>query len=123
MDEAVISIGAFLMIFGIIWTIGFYGQRKRQAIHETLRLAMEKGQDLSPQMIKDMSLITNPRVTDLRRAVVLIALAVAFVLIGLVNLLFGDGDAEELLAVAVFPGMIGLAFLVLWKYGYDRSAD
>ncbi len=120
--EIVVPLGAFLMIVGIIWILSVSGTRKRAAAHETLRLMIEKGQELSPQLIKDMSLITDPRRNDLRRGVILLSLAAALVLIGIMSNLQGDADGEVLL-IAVFPGMIGLAFLGLWKFGYDGKAD
>ena len=121
-EEIIIPIAAFGFILAIIWLIGLFGQRKRQAIHETIRLAMEKGQELSPQMIKDMSLITNPRVSDLRRGIVLMSIAVAFCLIGFINLAVHDGRAAvEIFSVAVFPGMIGLAYIALSRFGYDNA--
>ena len=121
-EEIIIPIAAFGFVLTIIWLIGLFGQRKRQAIHETIRLAMEKGQELSPQMIKDMSLITNPRVSDLRRGIVLMSIAVAFCLIGFINLAVHDGRATvEIFSVAVFPGMIGRAYIALWRFGYDDA--
>ena len=120
--EIVVPLGAFLMIVGVIWILSVSGTKKRAAAHETLRLMIEKGQELSPQLIKDMSLITDPRRNDLRRGVILLSLAAALVLIGIMSNLQGDADGEVLL-IAVFPGMIGLAFLGLWKFGYDGKAD
>lgn len=121
-DDVIVPIAAFGFVLAIIWLIGLFGQRKRQAIHETIRLAMEKGQELSPQMIKDMSLITNPRVSDLRRGIVLMSLAIAFCLIGFINLTVHDGNAAvEIFSIAVFPGMIGLAYVALWRFGYDSA--
>ena len=73
-------------------------------------------------MIKDMSLITNPRVSDMRRGIVLMSIAVAFCLIGLINLAVHDGRSTvEIFSVAVFPGMIGLAYIALWRFGYDNA--
>ena len=120
--EIVVPLGAFLMIVGIIWILSVSGTKKRAAAHETLRLMVEKGQELSPQLIKDMSLITDPRRNDLRRGVILMSLAGALAFIGIISNLQGNGDSEAFL-VAIFPGMIGLAFLALWKFGYDSKAD
>ena len=121
-EEILIPIAAFGFVALIIWMVGSFGQRKRLVVHETIRLAMEKGQELSPQMIKDMSLITNPRTSDLRRGVVLVSLAMAFALIGFINIVLHDGtSAEEMFSIAVFPGMIGLAFLGLWRFGYPDA--
>jgi len=119
--EIVVPIGAFIAIIGVIWILSKSGERKRQAAHETLRLMIEKGQEVSPQLINDMSMITSPRRNDLRRGVILISLALAFALIGLITTAQGNGDGEGLM-IAIFPGLIGLAFLALWKFGYDSDS-
>lgn len=120
--EIVVPLALFATLLGVIWIFAVFGQRKRHVIHETMRLAMEKGQELSPEMMRDMSMITNPRMGDLRKGVILVALALAFVLIGIVTTLNGGGD-EEVFIIGVFPGMIGLAYLALWKFAYDGQAD
>ena len=120
--EIIVPLSAFLLVFGVIWVLSLAGQRKRQTVHETLRLLIEKGQPLTPEMIKDMSLITDPRRNDLRRGVVLVALALALGLVSFITSMQGHGDGEAAV-VAVFPGVIGLAFLGLWKFGYDGKAD
>jgi len=116
----VVPIAAFLFVLGIIGIIAYSGHRKRTVAHETLRLLIEKGEPLSSEMINDMSMLTDPRRNDLRRGVILLSLALAFCLIGMIHVGNGDGEA---FVIAVFPGTIGLAFLALWKFGYDSKAD
>lgn len=120
--EIIVPIAAFAFVLAVIWILATSGQKKREAVHETLRLMIENDQPISPDLLKDMTLITSPRRNDLRRGVVLIALALAFCCVGLITLLHGNSDGE-VLVIAVFPGMIGLAFLALWKFGYDGQAD
>lgn len=120
--EIVVPVAAFLFVLAVIWILAASGYKKRAAVHETLRLLIEKDQPLSSQLLKDMTHITDPRRNDLRRGVVLMSLALAFCLVGLITKLQGHADGE-VFVIAVFPGMIGLAFLALWKFGYDGQAD
>ena len=118
-EDVLVPIVLFGSLVAIVWLISAFNQRKRQTIHETIRLAIERGQELSPKMIRDMSMINNPRISDLRRGVVLIALSAAFILVALIN----SREMHELLSISVFPGLIGLAFIALWRFGYDNSID
>ncbi|MEO9968820.1 MAG: DUF6249 domain-containing protein [Hyphomonadaceae bacterium] len=120
--EIIVPIAAFSFVLAVVWILAASGQKKREAVHQTLRLMIEKDQPISSDLLKDMALITSPRRNDLRRGVVLIALALALCFVGLIMMMHGNGDGEALV-IAVFPGMIGLAFLALWKFGYDGQAD
>lgn len=101
--------------------------RDRERMHETLRLAYEKGQPVPPELIT--ALQTGPAVRpmdtperDLRRAVVLIAVGLGFAGLGY-GLWYGLMSVDDTAAytsggsVAGFgaiPGLIGLAYLVLY---------
>lgn len=114
----------FATLAGIIWLSLYFGQKKRTTTHETIRLAIEKGQQVSPETIRDMSLISNPRLSDLRRGTVLVAIAIAILLIGLINMSqYGSKSASIFFSIAILPGMVGAAFLILWRFGYDSTAD
>ena len=99
----------------------------RQRMHETLRIAFEKGQPVPPELITAMQSNIAPRrpstpESDLRRAVVFIALGLGFCGLGY-GLWYGLMAVNETAAyvaggcVAGFgaiPGLVGVAHLVLW---------
>src|SRR5262249_43779764 len=128
--ELVPIFGIFMIIaivVGPVWITGYFKSRERAQLHETLRVAYEKGQPVPPDLIEalrdgpsEASISTPER--DLRRAVVLIAVGLGLVGLGY-GLWYGIGFADELAgnitggAVAgsgAIPGLIGLAYLVLW---------
>ncbi len=99
----------------------------RQRMHETLRLAYEKGQPVPPELIAALQSNVAPirpstPESDLRRAVVLIAVGLGFVGLGY-GLWYGLMSTSVTAArisggctagAGAIPGLIGVAYLVLW---------
>lgn len=123
-EDAWVALAFLVSIALIIWLFLYYGYKKRTTIHKTIRAAIDKGQEISPETIHHMSQATNPRRGDLRKGVVLVSISIAVLLIGLINLInHGGEESEVFLSIAVVPGMIGAAFLALWRFGYDGETD
>ncbi len=62
---------------------------------------------------------------DLRRGVVWLCVAAAFVACGYAANYWGDGDTEGfgwLIGIAAFPGFIGLAFLIIGLMNRGKSS-
>jgi hypothetical protein len=107
--------------------------RERSKLLDTLKIAYEKGQPVPPELIEALQRSGSaapddqavPRTTaesDLRRAIVLISVGVGIVLLGY-GLYYGisfaseEGGAITGAAVAgcgAIPGLIGVAYLLLW---------
>ncbi|HWA61809.1 MAG TPA: DUF6249 domain-containing protein [Caulobacteraceae bacterium] len=126
----------WLFVAAIILVPQYLRHMDRQRMHETLRIAYEKGQPVPPELIQALqsnikydaaAQTTVPtRERDLRRAVVLIAVGVGLALCGY-GLWFGlgaiPGDGGEIASYIVggsvagagaIPGLIGVAYLVLY---------
>jgi len=83
-------------------------------MQDTIRTALDKGQDLTPELIDRLGHPKEPKDKDLRLAVIWLALAVGLVLIG-----FAVPEPEALrglLAGAAFPFTIGIAYVILHKF-------
>lgn len=117
----------FVFLGAVILVPGYLKSKDRARLHETLRIAYEKGQPVPPELIQAIqsgnavSKDVNRSEKDLRAAVVLIGLSV-----GLVGMSFALGQLEGgearfgLLAAAAIPGFIGLGFLTLWYINRDK---
>ena len=117
----------FVFLGAVILVPGYLKSRDRARLHETVRMAYDKGQPVPPELIQALqsgNLATkdvNRSDKDLRAAVVLIGLS-----LGLVAMSFALGQLEGsearygLLAAAAIPGFIGLGFLVLWYVNRDK---
>jgi hypothetical protein len=127
MDDILVPLAFFAMIAALVLVPDYFKSKDRARLHETLRIAYEKGQPVPPELIQALqsgNLATkdvNRSDKDLRAAVVLIGLS-----LGLVGMSFALGQLEGgearygLLAAAAIPGFIGLGFLVLWYFNRDR---
>ncbi len=130
--ELVPIFGIFMIIavvVGPIWIRSYFVARERAQIHETLRVAYEKGQPVPPELIEKLtssvartSTASGASDADLRRAVVLIAVGLGLVGLG-AGLGYGISFASDtggavtgsiVAGAGAIPGFIGLAYLVLW---------
>ncbi|HEY2178423.1 MAG TPA: DUF6249 domain-containing protein [Caulobacteraceae bacterium] len=119
---------AFWGFLGAVILVPIYlRHRDRVQMQETLRVALEKGQTLPADLVtalqNSISAKTMPtREGDLRRGVVLIAIACGFFALGY-GLWYGLMSVDDMAAyisgactagVGAIPGLIGVAYLILW---------
>lgn len=113
------------IVFGslvlIIWTVQFFAAKKRAEAMLTLRLAIEKGQEISPEAMHAMTSMGRHPKADLRQGIVWLAVAGAFgALAGIVATEHVEA-VRPLLGVAVFPLFLGIAFLLLHVFTNKRA--
>jgi Na+/H+ antiporter NhaD/arsenite permease-like protein len=119
-----VPIAVFVMIAVIVVVPRYLRSLERQKMAETLRAAIEKGQPLPPEMINMLTADVKPPPSpqrDLRRGMLLLAVALALVVMGL---LVGQGEPDAtypMIGLAAIPGFIGLAFIAMSRLGRDRS--
>lgn len=115
--EILVPLGFFLMVAAIVLVPGYLKSKERQKLQETLRVAYEKGQPVPPEVLDVMTRDIKPAVSpyrDVRRGVVLLAMAGAFGAIGAVHGYYeGFDETWFWYALAAFPGFVGIAFLLL----------
>lgn len=119
MEDVLIPIFLFGSLVGVIWLFSHYNYKKRLTAHETLRLAVEKGQEVSPELVERMSYLNDPAKSDLRRGILLIAFGLAFISLGML-IPHDEPDAfRGMLGVSSFPIILGAAYLGLWRFSHD----
>lgn len=120
----VVPIAVFVMVAVIVVAPRYLKSLERQKMAEALRAAIEKGQPLPPEMISVLTADVKPPPSpqrDLRRGMILLAVALALVVMGL---LVGQGEPDAtypMIGLAAIPGFIGLAFIAMSRLGRDRS--
>lgn len=103
-----------LVIGGTIALITYFRFRRRREVQETIRVAIEKGQELPTEFLETISSPKDrpKKDRDLRRGIVLIAVGVG---IGAFGILIGEEDAvRPLMGIGSIPFLIGLALTALW---------
>ena len=124
--EIFIPISFFGMIVLIVWMVQHFGQKKRVEAMKTLRLAIEKGQPLTPEALASMARLSSP-IADLRRGIIFVSIAAGFASFATIvgtGLGLDDGGPEMMRAlygVATFPLFIGLAFLGLHFFANESK--
>lgn len=123
----VLGIVFWVFVASIIIVPIYLRYRDRGRMHDTLRMAYEKGQPVPPELIAALQSNVAPPTPstperDLRRAVILISVG-----LGLCGLGYGiwyglmsvsDTGAYisggSIAGMGAIPGLIGVAYLILW---------
>jgi hypothetical protein len=122
-----VPVAFFAMIAAIVLVPGYLRSQDRARMHETLRIAYEKGQPVPPELIEALQRNVAPRVIstperDLRMGIVLVAVGLGFAGLGY-GLWYGLMSVNEIAAYVsggstagfgAIPGFIGVAYLILW---------
>ena len=113
----------FLSIFGvpvlIVAVIMYFGFSKNRMMHRTVRMMVEKGQEVPAALLAPPPPAVRQR-SDMRRGVVLVMVGLGFMLfLGAVN--DWEGGAW---ALGIIPFLIGAGYLLVWKLeGGKPSTD
>jgi hypothetical protein len=110
-----VPITAFLSLAVVLSLLIYLRFRAKLEYQRTVRVAIERGQQLSPEFLARLGeRPARGRHRDLRIGVISIALGVALALCGLLD---GDtDDVRDFLAIGNIPFLVGVAFVVLWKF-------
>lgn len=117
-----IPITMFFAMGVIISLFLWFRYRARRDLQDTLRVAIEKGQELTPEIVEKLGNPPAPKNRDLRRALVSFAIAA-----GIAAMATGIGIGAEddealaiLLSLAAFPLFLGIAFFLMHKFGVEQ---
>lgn len=112
MVEILVPVSLFFSIALVLLMALYFRHRARVEAQTSLRQAIDRGQELTPELIKLMGDPPRHPKADLRRGIIALAIGVGFAVFGL---LLGEEDAiQPLLGVASFPCVIGLAYIIMW---------
>lgn len=121
--EILVPVALFATIIAIVWLISLFSSIKRREMHETLRASIEKGIELSPDIVESIFVTPDARTRDLRRGWIWLAIGLAFIFISFRVGHYDDEPAVIISSFATLPTFIGLAFLGFGLFGYGRKAS
>ncbi len=123
MNEEWIPIAMFAAIALIFFLVLYFKHRGSAEMQQTIRLALERGTELTPEIINRLGAPAEPsRNKDLRAGLIWMGLALGLALCGLAVATFSIEALYGCLAGAAFPFAIGLAYLIMWRYGASDAA-
>ncbi|MBU1325928.1 MAG: hypothetical protein KJ676_11855 [Alphaproteobacteria bacterium] len=134
MDEGFVAIWIVMIIFGAIAAIivgpSWLKSREKRDIQQTVRHAIDKGQQLPPELIDAMTREVQgklpSRSRDLRKGIIWTATGIGIGLFSVVSSLGEAGWGSEnfdngLLGIACVPLTIGLAFIALSFFNKNKD--
>ncbi len=115
--EIWITITLIISISVVFLGYFFFTESSKKSLHRALEKALEAGQDISPELLQTLKANAFGRFGDLRKAILWLVAGVAT---GIANYLTPEFEYEENL-VTLFPLLIGLGYLVIWKLNPNKN--
>ena len=131
MTPILIVLIIFSAITAVVFGPTYLKSREKRDLQQTVRHAIDKGQELPPELIdamtRDVASKLPSRTRDLRRGVIWLAVGVGLAAFGAITGgSFGndwDGNHFDtgLMGIAAIPATIGLAFIVLSFFNKNKD--
>lgn len=123
MEGILVPIALFGMIAAIVIVPRYFRSMERQKMAEAMKAAIEHGQPMPTEMLdvvtREAKLPPTPA-RDLRTGIIWLGVALGIAAFG-IAMGFEEPDATfPLVAIAAFPGFIGLAFIILGLLNKSR---
>lgn len=120
MEDIIVPVALFSIAPVIVLVVMYFNSRRNAEMQQTVREAIAQGKELTPETIKALGVRPRSKYCDLRRGIVLIAVAVAFLILGYgaqytagIHTSEAVGVVPAMAGVAAFPGLIGLAYILM----------
>lgn len=110
-----VAILGILAVFGtpvlIVGLIMYFSMSRSRALQRTVRMMVEKGQPVPPELLASPAAAPLRPWYDLRRGIILFAVGIA------ITIFFGmtAGWDEGVWALGLIPGLIGLGYILVWR--------
>lgn len=113
MAEELIPIVMFISLAVVLIFLFWFRWRARDGMQQTIRMALDKGHELTPEIIDRLGHPKAGKYRDLRLGVIWLSIALGLALLGLGVGSFATEALHGTLASAALPFAIGLGYLLL----------
>ena len=121
MHGEMIPITMFIGLTIVLCLFFWFRSKSRSDVQATIRAAMEKGQELTPEVIDRLGHPKPSKHKDLRWALVWIALSLGMAVFG-TAIPDDDNEAQMVfIGMAAFPLFLGIAYLIMWRVAGRES--
>lgn len=87
--------------------------KTRIKTHELLEKSIDKGFDVTPELLDKLNNVKSPRFKDFRRGIIMCAIGAAVYAFSWI--IPPDDTAKVFRGLSVFPFFTGVGFLIVWK--------
>lgn len=109
-EDVLIPLIVFSSIAAIVIGGFAFNYKKRRVAYDAIKTAIEKTGSVDPALVQAIIRDHVGPYADLRRGVILIAVAAAFIVLG--YMLHAEDALRPMVGVASFPGLVGLAYVL-----------
>ena len=110
---------ALFIVVGVVVLGGFYLLTRMETLRQkTLQKALDKGTELTPAFLDSVGKSVDFDMRDLRRGILLCSFGIALLIFGI--LAFDLNPDTPVYAFSVFPFILGLAYLLVWKLQHKK---
>lgn len=120
MQQVLVPIAMFVSVAAVFVFFFWFRFRARAEAQHTIRTALERGHELTPEVIDRLGHPRPAEDSDRRKATISIALGIALVAFGFI---LDERDAvRPFLAISAFPFALGIGFLVMSAFSGKPSS-
>ena len=114
MEEIFVPVGMFGSMALMVWAVCAYRYKTKKAIIKLLEVMTNKGETISPEVVRSLGIKPRSPNADLRTGSILIAISIALFALGFI---IGEEDSVRgMTGAAMFPFLIGATYLSLWTF-------
>lgn len=110
MDPIAVPLVAVICSAAIFATFMAINSRNRSEVQRTIRIALERGAPLTPELMSQLGTRKRSGHCDMRRGIITLSVGLACLAAGFVS-----DSLEDFATIGVFPILMGLGFLLVWK--------
>ena len=114
MEEIFVPVALFATIPLTVWAVMHYRNRSNEARARLLSTMVERGEPVTPAIIRALGVRARPRHAELRTGLVLVAIALATFMFG--GAIPDPEGRDAVGALGMFPLLIGLVYVGLWTF-------
>jgi hypothetical protein len=123
---SIVLVSGFVLVAAVLCTRTYLSFRARVEYQKTVRLVIERGQQLTPEFLERLSEAPTPtrrpsKHRELRVGAVSVALGLGVATFG--YLLGEEEVVRPMIAIGNIPFLIGLALIGLWKFAPSGEDD
>jgi len=121
MEEVLVPIVLFATVPLIIWAVSHYRYKARVKSSEIMKAMVDKGDQLTPEIIQSLGVKPQNHHGDLKTGLILVAIGLATVLFGGV---IPEDEAQQVFGgLAMFPLLVGIAYIGFWFFLGRKAAQ